>query len=68
MGEQDSIGDIMAKVGPMSPTFPFTLDVIVIPPICSVFAVPVQEMSWLSAVCESNFDTIIYGITHDFVL
>ena len=45
-----------------------TIDTIIIPPISYVFAVPAWDMLWISAVREIEFDTIMLGITRDFLL
>ena len=42
-GEQDSAGNIMANTQPMSPTFLFTLDTIIIPHIYYVFPIPAEK-------------------------
>ena len=56
------------KTHHMLPTFLFTLDLIIIPPISYVFPKPPREMLQYSDVHEIEFDTIIQIIAHDLFL
>ena len=53
---------------PISPTFLFTLEAIIITPICYVFSIPAQEMSQHSVVYDIECDITIEGIANDFLL